>query len=224
MPVRRITLVAGLAAVAVLGLGPAASAHVTANPRTAEKGGYTKISFRVPNERDDASTVKLVVHLPQDHPVTSVSVRPLPGWTAKVEEAPLPKPVTVEGTQLTKAPSTITWTGGKIDPGQFEEFDVSLGPLPTDTDRLLFPAEQTYTGGEVVKWDQTPGGATEPEHPAPSVTLVAKGSATPAAAAPPSDSASDDGTARLLGGLGLAAGVLGVGTGVFALTRSRSRA
>ncbi|WP_051107943.1 YcnI family protein [Actinomadura atramentaria] len=228
---RRAAVVAGIAGAAVLGLGAAASAHVTANPGTAPKGGYAKITFRVPNERDDAATTKVVVHLPQDHPIPSVSVRPVPGWTAKVEEAKLPKPVTVNGTELTKAPATVTWTGGKIEPGQFQEFDVSLGPIPGDTDRLLFPADQTYSGGEVVKWDQTPAeGAAEPEHPAPSVTLTAAtgehGAApapSPTAHAGSGSASSDDGTARLLGGLGLAAGVLGVGTGAFALTRARSR-
>ncbi len=74
---RRVGAVASLGAMSVAALATAASAHVTANPKTAEQGSYAKVSFRVPNERDAAAT-KLVVHLPVDHPLASVSVRPTP--------------------------------------------------------------------------------------------------------------------------------------------------
>ncbi|MGI5418813.1 YcnI family copper-binding membrane protein [Actinomadura luteofluorescens] len=229
---RRAGTVASLAALSVIGLAAAASAHVSVNPKTAEQGSYSKVSFRVPNERDDASTTKLVVNLPTDHPLSSVSVRPLPGWTVKVEKSRLPQPVKTEGGELTEAVTKITWSGGKIEPGRFEEFDVSMGPLPTDTDRLVFKADQTYSGGEVVKWEEPPAeGANEPEHPSPVLKLLPKGSATatgltaqvkPAAAA--SSASSGDGTARLLGGIGIAAGVAGVAVGAYGVTRARSRA
>ncbi|GAA2112488.1 YcnI family protein [Actinomadura alba] len=229
-PLSRAAAVAGLATVALLGVATAASAHVTVNPRTAEQGTYTKVAFRVPNERDDAGTTKLRVDLPLDHPVASVSVRPLPGWTAKVEKKKLPTPVKVGDSELTEAVATITWSGGRIDPGQFQEFDVSMGPLPTDTDRMMFKAQQTYSGGEVVRWDQDPAGGQEPEHPAPVLTLTPKGAPAtqPAAAKGPTVMAHDsetasDGTARLLGGAGLALGLIGLALGGFGLSRGRSR-
>ncbi|GLZ13647.1 hypothetical protein Acsp04_38820 [Actinomadura sp. NBRC 104425] len=224
---RRAAVVSGLAAVSVAALATAASAHVTANPRSAEQGSYTKVSFRVPNERDNASTTELRVELPTDHPITSVSVRPTPGWKVTVEKTKLSTPVKIEGGELSEVVSRITWTGGKIDPGQFEEFDVSLGPLPTGVDRVLFKAEQKYSNGEVVKWDQDPGtGAEEPEHPAPELKLTPKATATQAAGAVTAkadDGSASDGTARLLGGLGLAAGLIGAGVGGFGLARGRSR-
>jgi uncharacterized protein YcnI len=229
--VRRTAAIAALTAASVVGLATAASAHVTANPDSAEQGSFTKVSFRVPNERDKADTTKLKIDMPKDHPIEHVSVRSVPGWTVKVETAKLAKPVKLEGGELTEAVSSITWSGGKIAPGQFEEFDVSMGPLPTGVDRILFKAEQSYSGGEVVKWDQDPGtGQNEPEHPAPSLTLTPKGAATASpnknvSAVTASSSAGDgdasDGTARLLGGLGLAVGVIGIGVGGFGLTRAR---
>ncbi|TDD67468.1 DUF1775 domain-containing protein [Actinomadura darangshiensis] len=229
---RRAGAIASLAAVSVIGLATAASAHVTVNPKTAEKGSYAKVSFRVPNERDDASTTKIVVHLPVDHPLASVSVRPVPGWTAKAEKSKLPKPVKTDGGELTEAVTTITWTGGKVEPGQFQEFDVSMGPLPTDTDQLVFKADQTYSGGEVVKWEEAPAeGAAEPEHPSPVLKLLPEGSTAQAGltadvkpAAATSTASSDDGTARLLGGIGIAVGVIGIAVGAYGLTRARSRA
>ena len=223
---RRAGAVAGLAAAAVLGLATAASAHVTVNPDTAEQGSYAKVTFRVPNERDDASTTKLVVNLPADQPLTSVSVRPLPGWTAKAKKSKLPKPVQVEGAEVTEAITTITWSGGKVEPGQFQEFDVSLGPLPANTDRLVFTADQTYSNGEVVKWaDKQAEGAAEPEHPAPVLKLVPKTEGTEAklTAQVKPDSSAEDGTARTLGGAGLAVGALGLIAGGVGLARARSR-
>ncbi|WP_131743484.1 YcnI family copper-binding membrane protein [Actinomadura roseirufa] len=228
--VRRLTGIASLAALSLVGLATAASAHVTVNPGTAEQGGFSKVSFRVPNERPDAGTVKVQVDLPADHPIAFVSVRPVPGWTVKVDKAKLKTPLKMEGSTLTEAVSRITWSGGKIEAGQFEEFDVSLGPLPTDTDRLMFKAEQTYSGGEVVKWDQDPGnGQNEPEHPAPTLKLTPKGAVPTVAAAAhsttvrPASADSDDGTARTLGWTGIGVGVAGLALGGFGLARGRSR-
>jgi uncharacterized protein YcnI len=228
---RRAGALASLAALTVVGAATAASAHVTANPKSAEQGSYTKVSFRVPNERDNASTTKIVVHLPVDHPLASVSVRPTPGWTVKAEKSKLPKPVKSHGGELTEAVTTITWSGGEIEPGRFQEFDVSMGPLPTDTDQIMFKADQTYSDGEVVKWQEEPAeGAAEPEHPAPTLKLTPKDTATTAgltAQRKPiatSTASSSDGTARLLGGIGIAAGVIGVGVGGYGLSRARSRA
>ncbi len=229
---QRAAAVSGLATLALTLAASAASAHVTANPNTAEPGSYTKVSFRVPNEEHGTDTTKVEVDLPADHPIASVSVRPVPGWTIKVTEAKLATPLKSDDGEITKAISTITWSGGKIAPGQFQEFDVSMGPLPTDTNRLMFKAKQTYSGGEVVAWDQDPGdGGQEPERPAPTVRLVAAAKETAAKPAAASGSSSGsasgsssghDGTARLLGGLGLAAGVIGVGVGTYGLTRRRA--
>jgi uncharacterized protein YcnI len=220
---QRVAAVSGLATLTVVAAAGAASAHVTANPSTAEPGSYSKVTFRVPNEEQQAATTKVEVDLPADHPIPSVSIRPVPGWTIKVEKAKLATPVKVDGGELTEAVSKITWSGGTVEPGRFQEFDVSMGPLPTDTDRLTFKAVQTYSNGDVVHWDQPPGDrGQEPEHPAPSIRLVAAQSATPdrrAAAVLPS---SDDGTARLLGGLGLGAGILGLLVGAYGLTRRRA--
>jgi len=223
---QRAAAVSGLVTLALTAVATTASAHVTANPNTAEPGSYSKVSFRVPNEQQGADTTKLEVHLPSDHPITSVSVRPTPGWTVKVTEAKLATPLKSDDGEITKAVSTITWSGGTIAPGQFQEFDVSMGPLPTDTARLMFPAKQTYSNGEVVTWDQDPGdGGQEPEHPAPAIRLVKAappGTAAPKQAPEQASVSSDDGTARLLGGLGLAAGIVGVAVGAYGLTRKRA--
>ncbi len=143
-----ITAVTALLGVAV---AAPASAHITVTATDAVQSGYTKATFRVPNEKDTADTVKVVVNLPTDTPVASVSLRPTPGWTATADKTKLPAPVTTQDGQVTEAITKITWTaaaGSAIKPGQFQEFDIALGPLPT-TDQLVFKALQTYSDGDL---------------------------------------------------------------------------
>ena len=127
------------------------------NPGEAPKGGFAKLAFQVPNEREDAGTTTLEVNLPEDHPIANVSVRPKEGWTYQVETRTLDQPLEGdEGEEVTEVVSKITWTGGPIQPGEFDEFEVSVGPLPDDTDQILFPTLQTYRGGDVVRWIDEP--------------------------------------------------------------------
>lgn len=167
------TLAAAAAAVLLLAVVPAASAHVTVNPREAEKGSFAVLAFRVPNERDDAGTTTVEINFPTDHPIPFLRVRPHPGWTYAVERTTLDEPVEAHGEPIREVVSKVTFTGGPIRPGEFDQFEISAGPLPEDTDQLLFPAIQTYEGGEVVRWiEETPAGGEEPEHPAPVLRLA----------------------------------------------------
>lgn len=94
----------------LLGTAATASAHVTVRPDSTQPGGYAQLTFRVPTESATASTTELVVTLPQDTPLASVSTKPVNGWTAQITEAKLPKPITEEGgATLTKAPHVVTW-------------------------------------------------------------------------------------------------------------------
>ncbi len=172
---------AALAAAALLALAGPVSAHVTVNPSTAAKGGFAKLAFRVPNERANAGTTKLLVSFPADHPLASVSVRPKAGWTYQVTRTKLATPIQVHGSPVTEAVSQVEWTGGRINPGEFDEFEVSVGPLPENAGTLVFKAVQTYSNGEVVRWiEERTAANPDPDHPAPVLTLTAAGAASPA--------------------------------------------
>jgi len=164
-------LIAGVIAAASL----QASAHVTVKPGEAPRGSFSVFSFSVPNERSDASTVKLEITFPAENPIPFVSVQPVPGWTWTAEKATLAKPIEGHGKPITEAVSKITWTGGEIKPGEFQLFTVSAGPLPTNAKQLEFKAVQTYSNGEVVRWiEPAPKGGPEPEFPAPVLQLTKK--------------------------------------------------
>jgi uncharacterized protein YcnI len=234
----RAGAVTAAAGIVTLFTGGLASAHVTANVigETAAKGGYSKITFRVPNESDTAGTIKLEVKFPADTPVSGARTKPMPGWTAQVTKVTLDKPVKMDKVEVKEAVSTVVWTaaqGTRINPGEFQEFELSVGPLPTNTDELVMPAVQTYDNNEVVSWDQPmKEGAEEPEHPAPEIALAAEGEGDHhGAAAAETETAvmstntaavdTTDDTARWLGGAGLVVGALGVGFGVGATLRAR---
>jgi uncharacterized protein YcnI len=191
------------------------------------------MTFRVPSEQPTASTVRLVVTLPTDHPLAEVEVKPLAGWRIAVVDAKLATPIVDEGTTITTAPHTVTWTATDraawIAPEQFQDFSISAGPLPA-TGAVSFVAAQTYSDGTVVNWDQpTVAGQDEPEHPAPSFTVTpvaAGGSAAPGAAAPAPakqvDRESSDGTARWLAGIALVVALLGLASSAAQGWRGRS--
>ncbi|MFF7263003.1 YcnI family protein [Streptomyces sp. NPDC008159] len=242
MKASRIAAVGALAGSAVLVLSGPAFAHVSvAAEGTAAKGGYATVNFKVPNERDDASTTKVEVNFPTDHPLASAQPEAVPGWKIAVTRAKLDKPIELHGEQIDEAVSKVTWTatGKGIEPGYFQKFPLSLGQLPEDTDELVFKALQTYSNKEVVRWIEVPQkGQEEPEHPAPVLALSAAsgdhhGSSTAASdesedaknakdaeaasketAAEPADSS--DTTARVLAIVGIVVGAAGVAYGVLA--------
>jgi periplasmic copper chaperone A len=218
---QRKTAVAAVAASA-LAAPAAAQAHVTLQPTSAAAGAFTVENVRVPNERDDASTVKVDVQLP--HGFVFASYEPKIGWSVKVTKEKLAKPIQTDDGPIGEEIRRITFTGhghnGKIGPGQFMDFPLSVQIPGKPGDKLTFKAIQTYSNGEVVRWI----GAPSSETPAPIVDVVessaATGSdaATPAAPAP--NGSSDDGggaskglgwTALIVGALGLIAGLAALG-------------
>lgn len=213
------------AAALTLGAATAASAHVHVTPTSTAAGSSSLLTFRVPTESDTASTTGLTVDLPSATPFTSVSVQAMPGWTAKVEQGALPKPVTVDGAELTQAPLHVTWTAdtdAAVPPGEFQQFTISVSPLPAEGTRVVLPAHQTYSDGTVVDWtDVAAAGAAEPEHPAPELTTTAQTAADDDAAAPATPTAAaTDTVARWLGGVGAVLGLVAV---VVAVTSRRVR-
>jgi uncharacterized protein YcnI len=223
-------------AAAVLVLPAVASAHVTVQPGTAEGGGFTVVAFRVPNERDDANTTRVRVTLPKDQPIGSVRTTPVPGWKVVTTTRHLDQPIEMFGEQVSDVIAQVTWTatGEGIAPGQFEDFELNLGPLP-DSGDLVFPARQTYSSGEQVDWNEVAvDDSAEPEHPAPVLTVSqpADGAPSPTSSADPSGSAGgedeagsveDDGGSETLP-LVLSSVAVLVSLGALALAWTRRRA
>ena len=197
-------------------LAPAASAHVTVNPNSVPADSFSRFAIRVPNERPGAATTKVVLQLPEG--LFFVSFQPKPGWKRTVTMVKLDPPVDVFGEKQTERVATVTWEGGTIAPGEFDEFGMSV-KVPSEETTLVFPATQTYSNGEVVRWIGEPDADT----PAPRVTLTAAVEETQATPTPaPTETteavaADDDDGDDDLDGLALAFGIAGLVAGLAAL-------
>lgn len=149
-------------------LAPAAAqAHVTLQPDEAPEGAYTVLDVRVPNETDDADTTKVEVQLPEGF--GDVSYQAVPGWDVKVVHDKLKKPIQTDDGPITEGVREVIFGGGKLPPGQFQDFPLSVQIPGKAGEELTFKAVQTYDNGEVVRWIGTP----ETEYPAPQVLVTA---------------------------------------------------
>ena len=176
-PLVRLAVVLLAALAAILAPAGLASAHVGVSSTDATPGGFGKITFRVPNESDAASTVKLRIQIPTDTPLASLRTQEIPGWTATTTKLRLDPPVKDDdGNEITEAISVVEFAaapGAGIGPGEFQEFSLSGGPFP-DAESLTFPVVQTYSDGSESAWiEPTVDGQAEPEHPAPVLSLTA---------------------------------------------------
>ena len=78
------SVLAAAAGLTILGAG-AASAHVSVDPASTSEGGFSQLTFRVPNESETAKTSKITVTLPTETPFTSVTFQPMDGRKAEIK-------------------------------------------------------------------------------------------------------------------------------------------
>jgi uncharacterized protein len=223
------SLIPGLVLGAVLAVPATAAAHVTVQPKTAAAGSFTVESVRVPNEEARATTTQVRVQFPSGF--ASVSYQRVPGWRARVSTRKLAEPIQTDDGPVTEQVSTITWTGhgaeGRIPPGAFQDFGLSVQVPGKAGDTLTFKALQTYSDGKVVRWI----GPSGSDAPAPSVGVTAAGATSAGAGAPvqsgganasTSSEAADGSGSDTLAIVALIVGALGLVAGGVALASARS--
>jgi hypothetical protein len=120
----------------------------------------------------------------------------------------LSKPVEIEpGFSVSSRVDRVVYSGGRIAPGQFLSFPVSiLVPDGKPGTLLTFKAVQTYSNGHVVRWIGSPSA----EEPAPQVALRPANS--PVLDYPAGASAAKQGLGKTLKGFvfGVPLGLLGM--------------
>jgi hypothetical protein len=97
---------AALAAAIVAGLSGPAFAHEEINPKTFPTGQPTFFKLTAANEQK-VNLVKIVLHAPAGTPFGETTRAPV-GWT------------------VTATDDTITWTGGAVKPGTFDEWGFEI--------------------------------------------------------------------------------------------------
>ncbi len=146
---------APLLAIAVLLLVPAiASAHAEISPAVSLKGRLQLYSLAVPTEKENATTTKIVLTLPQGFSIDSFV--PSPGWHRVLQQT---------GSGENAVIQRVTWTGGRTPTEEDSLFQFLAAPASAGTYR--FTVQQTYSDGSIVNW----AGSESSEAPAPTIEV-----------------------------------------------------
>ena len=160
---------AALGAVAAVA-APLASGHATVSLLQPQGSALTGKSgtwiVRVPNERKDRSTWKVVLSVP-DAVQGSISVRQSSQWKVKIDR-------NAAGTGIARVTWQARTADDQIHDGQYGIFEVRF-TSPATAQQLCFSIDQWYNGSakgvapELVSWSGAAGTAT----PASCVSIVA---------------------------------------------------
>lgn len=163
---RRALAATGAATGAALGLGLglalsaplAASAHVEVDASSTAPATLGVLTFAVGHGCEGSATTALAIRFPAD--VQAVKPTLAPGWSVAEQEA-------ADGT-------TVTYTADTPLPDSLRATVQVEALLPVDGaagDVVTFPTLQTCVAGST-DWAETPAAGTEPDHPAPAITLT----------------------------------------------------
>ncbi len=212
-----------------------AMAHIGTSTDTVVAGASTTITFTVGHGCEGSPTTGVAFQLPE----SVVSAKPYahPGWDIVVERAALDAPVDQQhGAPLTERPAVIRFSaqpGNELADEVRDEFAINVAVPDTPGETLFFKVVQTCVDGELPWIEEWDGQGDEPEHPAPSVDVVAAAAAgavdegpeavtrEPIADTAGIDSSDDDDSSNGLAIVGVVLGGLGVVAGGVALARTR---
>ncbi len=147
----RAVLLAGLALVATAGV---AFGHAALNATHVEAGALTTVEFRIMHACDGSPTTRVTLGLPEG--LSRVTPRMLAGWTASVVREPLAQSYQLHGQTITDRVASITWEGGEIPEGVYEQFEVRLQTPDAPGQVLMLPVRQECANGVIYDWDDDP--------------------------------------------------------------------
>jgi uncharacterized protein YcnI len=152
---RALPLALGAAATIALIVPALASAHARVSPAVSIKGQLQLYSLAVPTEKENLTTTKVVMTVPDGFGIDSF-VPPPAGWTQQVQQT---------GSGDSAVITKVTWTGGKTPTGQDSLFQFLAQPASAKT--YTFHVEQTYSDGSIVNW----AGSESSDSPAPTIEV-----------------------------------------------------
>jgi uncharacterized protein YcnI len=153
---RRRHVVAVLATTAgVLALSGTAFAHAIMSPPVAEAKVLQQFTLSVPTEKEGATTIKIVLTVPNGFAVDSYEAEP--GWK---------RFVSATGSGEDAVVNKITWIGGKVPTEEDSVFRFNADATSAAT--LTFDVRQYYSDGSIVDWS----GPESSDTPAPTVRAV----------------------------------------------------
>jgi periplasmic copper chaperone A len=143
-----------------------AAAHVTLEQKTAIAGSTGKIVLRVPHGCEGSPTTAISVFIPEGF--NEAKPMPKAGWTLEIQKAPLAKPYDSHGTPITERVARITWSGGRLQESEYDEFIVRA-TMPEAAGKQYLRVLQTCEKGST-DWADLPA-ADKPRSPTPALEL-----------------------------------------------------
>jgi uncharacterized protein YcnI len=146
-------------AVTAVALVVAASAfaHARVSPAVSVAKELQLYSLAVPTEKENATTTKIVLTVPQGFGIDSFV--PSPGWKRELQQTGSGEDAVIQ---------KVTWTGGNVPTEEDSLFQFLAQPAKEGT--YTFQVQQTYSDGSIVNW----AGSESSDSPAP--TIEAKSS------------------------------------------------
>jgi len=147
----RVLVLVGSAALVV---AATASAHARISPSVSLANELQLYSLAVPTEKEDLTTTKIVLTVPQGFSIDSFV--PSPGWTRELQQTGSGEDAVIQ---------KVTWTGGNTPTEEDSLFQFLAQPSKTGT--YTFEVQQTYSDGSIVDWS----GSESSEAPAPTIKV-----------------------------------------------------
>ncbi|WP_435094055.1 YcnI family protein [Clavibacter michiganensis] len=161
---RRVVAGAAVGLALALSAPLAASAHVELDASSTAPATLSVLTFAVGHGCEGSATTSLAIRFPAD--VQAVKPTLAPGWSVAEQEA--------------ADATTVTYTADTPLPDALRATVQVEALLPVDGvagDVVTFPTLQTCVAGST-DWAETPAAGTEPDHPAPAITLTDAASGT----------------------------------------------
>lgn len=219
------------AGVLLLATAPAASAHVTISPSTAEAGSYSALTFSVGHGCEGSPTTELAIQIPEE--ITNVTPTRNPLYEIDVAVEELDEPVEGGHGELTERTAEVIYTAETPLPDDQRDTVELQVQLPEDAagETLYFPVVQTCETGEAA-WVQRPDKGeddAELDTPAPAIQVAAVGAEDNSAPAETAEDVSagqqtvadQTGSTNTLSVVALIIGAVGLIFGLLALLRGR---
>ena len=137
-PKRRLAF--GIVTLGALALAGGASAHALMSPPVAKAKAAQQFTLSVPTEKEDATTTKIELTVPDGFSIDSFEPAPVP-WRQQVQST---------GSGEDAVVTKVTWSGGRTPTGEDAVFRFNGSASKSKT--YLFDVRQTYSDGSIVDW------------------------------------------------------------------------
>jgi uncharacterized protein YcnI len=127
-------------------------AHVALEHKSAVAGSYYKAIFMVGHGCDGSPTTGINIEMPEAMAV--VKPMPKPGWKLTAQSVSAPAGMLLHGRAVGEVVSRVSWQGGPLADGHYDEFVVLL-QLPKRDGRLYFKVIQHCADGRN-EWVEVP--------------------------------------------------------------------